>query len=92
MGTVRECRTTSRPPGPEPSRPEVIASRPALPAAPLSLTDRVLGTASKAPGLWCRAPRDDKLDAYVKEVVDSLPPLTEAQRDLRALIFRNRHR
>jgi hypothetical protein len=70
----------------------VIASRPAPPAAPLSLTDRVLGHGFQAPGLWCRAPRDDKLDAYVKEVVDSLPSLTEAQRDLLALIFRNRHR
>jgi len=35
---------------------------------------------------------DDKLNAYVKQVVDSLPPLTEAQRDLLALIFRNRHK
>jgi len=32
------------------------------------------------------------LDACVKEVVDSLRPLTEAQRDLLALIFRNRRR
>jgi len=38
------------------------------------------------------APRDDDLDAYVKEVVDSLPPLTDEQRDLLALIFRSRHR
>jgi hypothetical protein len=29
------------------------------------------------------------LDAYVKEVVDSLPPLTEEQRDQLALIFRS---
>ena len=38
------------------------------------------------------APRDDDLDAYVKEVVDSLPPLTDEQRDQLALIFRSRHR
>ena len=38
------------------------------------------------------ATRDDDLDAYVKEVVDSLPPLTDEQRDLLALIFRSRHR
>lgn len=38
------------------------------------------------------AARDDDLDAYVKEVVDSLPPLTDEQRDLLALIFRSRHR
>jgi hypothetical protein len=36
--------------------------------------------------------RDDDLNAYVKEVVDSLPPLTDEQRDLLALIFRSRHR
>jgi hypothetical protein len=30
---------------------------------------------------------DDELNAYVKEVVDNLPPLTDAQRDLLALIF-----
>jgi len=33
----------------------------------------------------------DALDAYVKKVVDALPPLTDEQRDLLALIFR-RHR
>jgi hypothetical protein len=38
------------------------------------------------------ADRDDDLDAYVKEVVDTLPPLTEEQRDLLALIFRGKHR
>jgi hypothetical protein len=38
------------------------------------------------------AERDDDLDAYVKEVVDSLPPLTDEQRDQLALIFRSRHR
>jgi hypothetical protein len=38
------------------------------------------------------ATRDDDLDAYVKEVVDSLPPLTDDQRDQLALIFRSRHR
>jgi hypothetical protein len=38
------------------------------------------------------ADRDDDIDAYVKDVVDSLPPLTEEQRDLLALIFRSRHR
>jgi len=37
------------------------------------------------------AERDD-LTAYVKEVVDSLPPLTDEQRDQLALIFRSRHR
>ena len=35
---------------------------------------------------------NESLDAYVREVVDSLPPLTEAQRDLLALIFRYRQR
>jgi hypothetical protein len=35
---------------------------------------------------------EDALNAYVKKVVDALPPLTDAQRDLLALIFRNRHK
>ncbi|HTU74049.1 MAG TPA: hypothetical protein VMG38_11085 [Trebonia sp.] len=39
-----------------------------------------------------RADTDDDLDAFVKRVVDTLPPLTEEQRDLLALIFRARHR
>jgi hypothetical protein len=38
------------------------------------------------------ADRDDDLDAYVKDVVDNLPPLTDEQRDQLALIFRSRHR
>jgi hypothetical protein len=33
---------------------------------------------------------EDGLDAYAKEIVDALPPLTSEQRDLIALIFRNR--
>jgi hypothetical protein len=37
-----------------------------------------------------RRDHDDGLDAYVKEVVDALPPLTDDQRDLLALIFRSR--
>jgi hypothetical protein len=32
----------------------------------------------------------DELDAFVKRVVDALPPLTEEQRDLLALIFRGK--
>jgi hypothetical protein len=35
---------------------------------------------------------EDSLDAYVKEVVDALPPLTDEQRDLLAVIFRHRRR
>lgn len=41
-----------------------------------------------------RAPRRDQsrdLDAYIREVVDRLPPLTDDQRDLLALIFRRNH-
>ncbi len=30
------------------------------------------------------------MDAYVKAVVDTLPPLTDQQRDVLALIFRHR--
>jgi hypothetical protein len=39
-----------------------------------------------------RDARRDDLDAYVKKIVDSLPPLTDEQRDLLAMIFRSRHR
>jgi hypothetical protein len=35
---------------------------------------------------------EDDLDAYAKEIVDALRPLTSEQRDLLALIFRNRRR
>jgi hypothetical protein len=34
---------------------------------------------------------DGSLDQWIEEVVDTLPPLTEEQRDLLALIFR-KHR
>jgi hypothetical protein len=34
---------------------------------------------------------DADLDQWIEEVVDTLPPLTEEQRDLLALIFR-KHR
>ncbi|MGH3191890.1 MAG: hypothetical protein ACRDOL_32530 [Streptosporangiaceae bacterium] len=35
---------------------------------------------------------EDNLDAYVKEIVDALLPLTSEQRDLLALIFRQQRR
>jgi len=35
-------------------------------------------------------PADDDLDAYVKEVVDALPPLTGKQRDILANLLRAR--
>jgi hypothetical protein len=35
---------------------------------------------------------DAELAAYVKQVVDKLPPLTEAQLDMLALIFRGQVR
>ena len=35
---------------------------------------------------------EDALNAHVRKVVDALPPLTDEQRDLLALIFRNRHK
>jgi hypothetical protein len=35
---------------------------------------------------------DDDLDAYIKEMIDSLPPLTGEQRDKLALIFRSSRR
>jgi hypothetical protein len=44
------------------------------------------------PGLPLDDEDEDSLDAYVKEVVDALPPLTDEQRDLLAVIFRQRRR
>ena len=34
-------------------------------------------------------PSDEELAEYAKQVVDGLPPLTNEQRDLLALIFRS---
>ncbi len=45
----------------------------------------------RAPGVVCPSD-DDELAEYAKHVVDSLPPLTEGQRDLLALIFRSDRR
>jgi hypothetical protein len=39
-------------------------------------------------GRAARRDDSDDLDVFVKDVVDALPPLTEEQRDLLALIFR----
>jgi hypothetical protein len=39
-----------------------------------------------------RNPCKENLDAYVKKIVSSLPPLTGKQRDLLAMISRSRHR
>jgi len=46
--------------------------------------------ATPQPRTPCAARPDDnaELDAYIKQVVDSLPPLTDEQRDVLALIFR----
>jgi hypothetical protein len=35
---------------------------------------------------------EDDLNAWVRKVVDALPPLTDEQRDLLALIFRRNQR
>ena len=44
----------------------------------------------RAPGVAC--PSDEELAEYAKQVVDSLPPLTDEQRDTLALIFRSHRR
>lgn len=36
--------------------------------------------------------RREDLDAYVRKIADSLPPLTDEQRDRLVMIFRSRHR
>ena len=80
-------RSTSRRGGERPTaRPARPARRAAKPAATHGKANQRDRCAKDA------ATRDDDLTAYVKEVVDSLPPLTDEQRDLLALIFRSRHR
>jgi hypothetical protein len=72
-----ECPTA------RPARPARRTARPAATRDQACQRDRCATDA---------ATRDDDLDAYVKEVVDSLPPLTDEQRDQLALIFGSRHR
>jgi len=50
------------------------------------------GQPAAVPGVPLDDEDGDSLDAYVKEVVDALPPLTDEQRDLLAVIFRQRRR
>ncbi len=81
------ARSTPRRGGERPTaRPARPARRTAKPAAAHGKARQRDRCAKDA------AERDDDLTAYVKEVVDSLPPLTDEQRDLLALIFRSRHR
>jgi len=47
---------------------------------------------AQAPCRRVTRPDDDEIDAYVKAVVDTFPPLTDQQRDLIALIFRSSSR
>jgi hypothetical protein len=73
----------------------VNAPRPVPPAPPAAPRRRPASRCTARQRDRCAntaANRDDDLDAYVKEVVDNLPPLTEEQRDLLALIFRSKHR
>jgi hypothetical protein len=48
------------------------------------------GRASTALAVPRAGDDEDDLNAPVKKVVDALPPLTDEQRDLLALIFRSR--
>lgn len=41
----------------------------------------------RAPGVVC--PSDEELAEFARQVVDGLPPLTDEQRDVLALIFRS---
>ena len=57
-------------------------TRPARPGDPHEARPRK----RRVPGVVC--PSDEELAEYAKQVVDSLPPLTDEQRDVLALIFR----
>jgi len=58
------------------------AHRPAAATAKARQRDRCDDRAAHDDG-------DDDLSAYAKEVAEALPPLTDEQRDLLALIFRS---
>lgn len=67
---------------PRPAHGTDQASSPHPPARP---RNRRAGSAS-------RSDDEDNLKDWVSKVVDELPPLTDEQRDLLALIFRSNHR
>ncbi|HUY46860.1 MAG TPA: hypothetical protein VMV92_14175 [Streptosporangiaceae bacterium] len=84
---VPSCVRTAVPDGGErftarPARGSDQADSPRSPARPRK---RRAGDAA-------RRHDEDDLNAYVKKVVDALPPLTDEQRDLLALIFRRNRR
>jgi hypothetical protein len=64
------------------ARPARRTAKPAVTDGKARQRDRCASTA---------ADRDDELKVYAKQVVDTLPSLTDEQRDLLALIFRSRH-
>jgi hypothetical protein len=68
----------------------VNAPRPDRTAAPAATCDSKAPQRNRCTGTDAED-GDDDLDAYVKDVVDALPPLTDEQRDQLALIFRSRH-
>ena len=80
--------TTERTGGPPVTQPPADRRPPSRPRRALAGRDR---TRPPARPVRHDARRDD-LDAYVEKIVDSLPPLTDEQRDLLAMIFRSRHR
>jgi hypothetical protein len=83
---VSSCAGTVVPDGGErcTARPTAGSDGTSCPDAKAQPRKRRAGSAAR---------RDDEVDltAYVKKVVDALPPLTDGQRDLIALIFRNQH-
>jgi hypothetical protein len=81
-------RPSCRVPG-WPSRTEASASRLALPSSARRSASPAGARPRKDHAPDVPRPRDDdELSAYAKDVVDGLPPLTDEQRHLRALIFR----
>lgn len=69
--------------------PTARPARPSRLATPAPARDTKAPQRNRCTGTGAE-PGDDDLDAYVKDVVDALPPLTEAQRDPLALIFASR--
>lgn len=83
VSAVASCLGTVIPSGGDcltarPARGSGQARSPNVPARPRK----------RRAGSAMRRDHEEDMNAYVKKVVDALPPLTDEQRDLLALIFR----
>jgi len=73
-------------------RREVSAARPAPPAAPPAVSAIKARQRDRCAERAEHQRDDDDLDAYIKEMIASAPPLTSEQRDKLALLLHPRRR